>query len=84
MYIPINTVAISPVTGHPFSVAIGLAFSHVQTCHSRGAEVTVSVVSTTVQLTVESFVDLTTVGRTMMEASVTWPDSFCHGLAMQD
>ena len=34
-----------------------------------GAEVTVSVVSTTVRLTVESSIDLATVGRTM-EASL--------------
>ena len=38
-------VAIGPVTKHPFPVAIGSAICHVQTCHSRGAKVTVSVVA---------------------------------------
>ena len=44
------------------------------------AKVTVSVVSTTVRLTVERSFDLAAVGRTMMEASLAWPDSFRRGL----
>ena len=47
-------------------------------------KVTVSVVSTTVRLMVERSIDLDTVGRTMMEASVAWPDSFRRGLATRD
>ena len=31
--------------------------------------------------TVERSIDLATVGRTMMEASLAWPDSFRRGLA---
>ena len=53
-----------------YAVAIGPAISHVRTCHTGDAEVTVSVVSTTVQLTVESSIDLATVGRTTMEAII--------------
>ena len=34
-YIPMNTVAISPVTGHPFSMAIDQAISHVRMCHTQ-------------------------------------------------
>ena len=60
----------------PILVAIGPAIGHVRTCHSRGAKVTVSVVSTTVRLTVERSIHLATVGITMMEASLVWPDSF--------
>ena len=37
---------------------------------------TVSVVSTTARLTVERSIDLATVGRTMLEASLAWPGSF--------
>ena len=56
-------------------MAIGPVIGHVLTCHFRGAEVTVSVVSTTVLLTVESSIDLATVGRTM-ETSLA---SLCPG-----
>ena len=58
------------LTGHPFSMAIGPSIGHVRTCHSHGAEVTVTVLSTTVRLTIKSSIDLVTVGRTMMEASL--------------
>ena len=58
----------------PIPMAIGPAIGHVRACHSWGA--TVSVVSTTAQLTVERSIDLVIVGRTMMKASLVWPDSF--------
>ena len=51
-------------------MAIGPAIGDVRKCHSRGAEVMVTVVSTTVRLTIKSSIDLVTVGRTMMEASL--------------
>ena len=66
------TVAIGPVTRHLFSVAIDPAIGHMRTCHSRGTKVTVLArISTTTQLTVKCSSDLATVGRTMMEVSVT-------------
>ena len=57
----------------PIPMAIGPAIGHVRACHSWGA--TVSVVSTTAQLTVERSIDLAIVGRTMMKASLVWPDA---------
>jgi len=73
-------VAIGPVTGRP---SRGLVRQLVTCEHvTLIAKVTVPVVSTTVRLTVERSIDLDTVGRTMMEASVAWPDSFRSGLAM--
>ena len=68
----------------PILVAIGPAIGHVRPCHSRGAKVTVSVVSTTARLTIERSIHLATVSRTMMEASLAWSDSFRRGLATQD
>ena len=70
----------------PIPVAIGPAIGHVRACHSRGAKVTVSVVSTTARLTVfgEHSIDLATVGRTMMEASLAYPDRFRRGLDTRD
>ena len=75
-------VAIGPVTGHPFP---WLLVQQLVMCEhvTLVAKVTVSVVSTTVRLTVERSIDLDTVGRTMMETSVAWPDR-CRGLATQD
>ena len=60
-------MAICLVTGHPFPVAIGHGGERVTLVALR---VTLSVVSTTAQLTVERSFDLATVGRTMMEASL--------------
>ena len=54
----------------PIPVAIGPAIGIVQACHSRGAKVTVTVVSTMLRLSVKHSIDLATVGRTMMEASL--------------
>ena len=78
-----NTVAIGPVTGRPFS---WLLVRQLVTCEhvTLVAKMTVSVVSTTARLTVERFIDLAAVGRTMMEASLAWPDSFRRGLATRD
>ena len=76
-------MAIGPVTRRPFP---WLLVRQLVTCEHVAlvAKVTVSVVSTTARLTVERCSDLATVGRTMMEASLAWPDSFRHGLATQD
>ena len=72
-------MAIGPVTGHLFSMAIDPAIGHVRTCHSHGAKVTVFArISTTVQLVVKCSSNLATVGRTMIEVSLTQPDHFCH------
>ena len=73
-------MAIGPVTGRPLP---WLLVRHLVTCEhvTLVTKVTVSVVSTTARLTVERSIDLATVGRTMMEASLAWPDSLCHGLA---
>ena len=63
-------MAIGPVTGLPFPVAIGPVICHIQACHSRGTQVTVSVVSPMAWLTVERSTDLATVDRAMIEASL--------------
>ena len=85
--ITFTAVAIGPVTGRPFPWLLvwGLV-TYVRACHSRGAKVTVSVVSTTPRLTVfgEHSIDLATVGRTMMEASLAYPDRFRRGLDTRD
>ena len=72
-------MAIGPITGRPLPwllVRQLVTYEHV----TLVAKLTVSVVSTTVRLTVEH----STVARTMMEASLAWPDSFRRGLATQD
>ena len=64
-----NAVAIGPVTGRPFS---WLLVRQLVTCEhvTLVAKMTVSVVSTTARL-VEHSIDLATVGRTMMVASLS-------------
>ena len=73
----IYTVAIGPVNRTAIPVALVRYVTLV-------AKVTASVISTTVRLTVERSIDLDTVGRTMMEASVAWPDSFRRDLVTRD
>ena len=73
-------MAIGPVTGRPFPWLL-------VTCEQVtlvAKKVTVSVVSTTARLTVERSIDLAAVGKTMMETSLAWPDSFCLGLTTRD
>ena len=76
-------MAIGPVTGRPFP---WLLVRQLVTCEHviLVAKATVSVVSTTARLTVERPIDLAAVGRTMMETSLAWPDSFRRDLVTRD
>ena len=63
----------------PISVAIGPAIGQCEHAISS-----LLLALRTARLTVERSIDLATVGRTMMEASLAWPDSFRRGLATRD
>ena len=72
-------VAIDTVTGRPRPwLYIGPVIGHMRAMPLSSLRW--SVVSTTARLTV----DLATAGRTMMEASLAWPDSFSRRLATRD